>query len=151
MPALLNPRHERFAQELAKGKTADEAYISAGFNEHRGNAARLRANEDIQGRLKELLERGAKRAEITKERLTEMYLSDREKARELGQMAAAIRATDSLGKLHGMLIERSEHTGKDGSPLLSEIIDRPPRETREEWEARRARELTAGAAARTAH
>jgi len=31
MPALGNPRHERFAQELAKGKTADEAYEIAGL------------------------------------------------------------------------------------------------------------------------
>lgn len=41
MPALDNPRHERFAQELAKGKTADEAYQTAGlmpiqFGKHAG-------------------------------------------------------------------------------------------------------------------
>jgi hypothetical protein len=27
MPTLQNPRHERFAQELATGKTADAAYV----------------------------------------------------------------------------------------------------------------------------
>ena len=32
MPVLSNPRHERFAQELAKGKTADEAIKSLGSN-----------------------------------------------------------------------------------------------------------------------
>lgn len=31
MTALSNPKHERFAQELAKGKTADEAYVSSGL------------------------------------------------------------------------------------------------------------------------
>ncbi len=31
MPALSNPRHEMFARELAKGKTADEAYEAAGL------------------------------------------------------------------------------------------------------------------------
>lgn len=31
MPVLKNARHERFAQELAKGKTADEARCPAGF------------------------------------------------------------------------------------------------------------------------
>ena len=28
MPVLPNPRHERFAQELAKGKSADAAYVA---------------------------------------------------------------------------------------------------------------------------
>jgi len=31
MPALENPKHERFAQALAKGKTADEAYDISGL------------------------------------------------------------------------------------------------------------------------
>lgn len=31
MPVLDNAKHERFAQELAKGKTADEAYKEAGL------------------------------------------------------------------------------------------------------------------------
>lgn len=34
MTALSNPKHERFAQELAKGKTATEAYVVAGRHEH---------------------------------------------------------------------------------------------------------------------
>lgn len=31
MPTLRNRRHERFAQELAAGKTADAAYVLAGY------------------------------------------------------------------------------------------------------------------------
>ena len=31
MPLLDNPKHEIFAQELAKGTTADEAYARAGY------------------------------------------------------------------------------------------------------------------------
>ena len=31
MPTLQNPRHERFAQELATGQTADAAYVLAGY------------------------------------------------------------------------------------------------------------------------
>jgi hypothetical protein len=34
MAALLNAKHERFAQELAKGKTADEAYQIAGYKRY---------------------------------------------------------------------------------------------------------------------
>jgi hypothetical protein len=48
-----------FLQELAKGKTADEAYQLAGYAENRGNAARLKANESIERRVGEILERSA--------------------------------------------------------------------------------------------
>ena len=35
---LRNPRHERFAQELAARKTADAAYVLAGHKENRSTA-----------------------------------------------------------------------------------------------------------------
>ena len=67
MPLLRNPRHERFAQELATGKTADAAYVLAGYKENRSNAARLGADRDIQARLAEIQSVGAERAAITHE------------------------------------------------------------------------------------
>lgn len=71
MPILANARHERFAQALACGKTADEAYAEAGYEANRGNASRLNANESITKRVTEILSAGAKRAEITVERVLE--------------------------------------------------------------------------------
>ena len=47
VPTLRNPRHERFAHELAAGQTADAAYVLAGYRENRSNAARLNANREI--------------------------------------------------------------------------------------------------------
>ncbi|MDI4239580.1 hypothetical protein OZ411_43140 [Bradyrhizobium sp. Arg237L] len=38
MRVLTNTKQERFAQELAKGKIADEAYQLAGCKPNRGNA-----------------------------------------------------------------------------------------------------------------
>ena len=54
MPVLDNPRHEAFAQARAKLETADQAYQTAGFREHRGNAARLSTKEFILARVAEL-------------------------------------------------------------------------------------------------
>lgn len=71
MPILDNPRHERFAQALAKGMTADEAYADAGYAANRGNACRLNANESVTKRVTEILTAGAKRAEVTIERVLE--------------------------------------------------------------------------------
>jgi hypothetical protein len=63
MPVLPNPRHETFAQALAKGKSADEAYALAGFKPNRGNATRLKANDSIQKRVQKLQSRVAEKAE----------------------------------------------------------------------------------------
>ena len=59
MPTLQNSRHERFAQDLATGKTADAAYVLAGYRANRSNAARLGADRDIQARVAEIQSVGA--------------------------------------------------------------------------------------------
>jgi phage terminase small subunit len=69
MPTLQNPRRERFAQELATGKTADAAYVLAGYRVNRSNAARLSADQDIQKRVVEIQSMGAELAAITGETL----------------------------------------------------------------------------------
>ena len=71
MPALSNSRHELFAQGLADGKTADEAYVAAGFKPSRGNASRLKANDSVAARVDEILTASAARVEITKARVLE--------------------------------------------------------------------------------
>ena len=42
MPTLQNPRHEKFAQELAAGKSAAEAYAHCGYKPNYGNCIRLK-------------------------------------------------------------------------------------------------------------
>ena len=80
MPTLQNPRHERFAQELATGKTADAAYALAGYRANRSNAARLSGSGDIQKRVAEIQSMGAERAAITIETLIAEAKSARSKA-----------------------------------------------------------------------
>jgi phage terminase small subunit len=50
---------------VAKGKTADEAYVLAGYQPSRKNASRLRTSEDISARIEEILSRAAVRAEVS--------------------------------------------------------------------------------------
>lgn len=56
MAVLSNSKHERFAQLVAKGVSATDAYVSAGYSKAnaRSNASRLSANDSILGRIKEL-------------------------------------------------------------------------------------------------
>jgi phage terminase small subunit len=82
MTILRNPRHERFAQELAAGKPATEAYVLAGYRSNAGNASTLKADQNISKRVAEILanherveqeglERAIERSAITKQRVLE--------------------------------------------------------------------------------
>lgn len=57
MPVLKNARHEKFAQALASGKTADASYKLAGYKPDRGAATRLSAKVSIKDRVRELQQR----------------------------------------------------------------------------------------------
>lgn len=67
MPVLENARHERFAQALASGMSATDAYADAGYSGDRTAASRLSTNVNVQARVAEILSAGAERAEINQE------------------------------------------------------------------------------------
>mgnify|MGYP003385884168 CR=1 FL=1 len=67
MAVLENAKHELFAQELAKGKTATEAYVLAGYKDNDGNASKLAAK--VQDRVKEITGKAADKAGVTIERI----------------------------------------------------------------------------------
>ena len=51
MPVLKNARHELFAQNLAKGMSATEAYAKAGYKPNGPNAGRLTKNDEVRKRV----------------------------------------------------------------------------------------------------
>jgi phage terminase small subunit len=120
MPVLNNPRHERFAQELAKGKTADEAYVIAGYQENRCNASRLKTNENILNRIAELQQRTAERALVTAESLLKEAEEIRVAALAAGSYAAAISAVKEKGILAGVRVEKSERKSVNDIRRLSD-------------------------------
>lgn len=131
MPALTNAKHERFAQELAKGATADEAYQLAGYAENRGNATRLKANESIGKRVAEILGGAAIRAEITVAGITGKLLAIAEKAEvkdEAPMLAVARAAYMDAAKLNGLVIDKVDAKTTNRTALIS---DRPL--TEDEW------------------
>ena len=107
MGEIQNSRHERFAQELAAGKTADAAYEAAGYCKHRGNAARLSANEHVKNRVQEIQSIGAERAAVTVQSLIEEAEQARMKAMESQNgAAAAVSAITAKAKLAGLWREK---------------------------------------------
>jgi hypothetical protein len=107
MPTLKNPRHEKFAQEIAKGKTATAAMAAAGYSDPR-NSTRLTKNDEISRRIDELMERGAARAEVTVASLLGELEEARQLALRLGQASAAVQCTMGKAKILGLIIDRRE-------------------------------------------
>lgn len=131
MPALTNAKHERFAQELAKGASADEAYQTAGYKQNRGNAATLKANQNIADRVAELLERAAVRTEITVASITDRLLAIAKKGEDTNEapMLAVARASlMDAAKLNGLVIDQVKAETTNRTALIS---DRPL--TEDEW------------------
>ncbi len=131
MPALSNPKHERFAQELAKGKTADEAYGLAGYKPSRSNASVLRSNQNISDRVAEIVDRSAIRTEITLSSLLEEAAEIQRLALAAGSHAAAVSALTAKAKLSGHWVEKSETENVN----TNYVVSSDPVDNVEDWEA----------------
>jgi hypothetical protein len=131
MPSLDNPRHERFAQELAKGKSQIDAYSEAGYKPDDGAASRLSGNVRIQQRVSEIKDRSAIRTEITLQSLMEEAAEIQRSALAANQHSAAVAALTAKAKLAGLWVDRSENENLNATYVVSS----DPVENVEEWEA----------------
>ena len=111
MPVLKNARHERFAQELAKGKTATEAYTAAGYIGDRTAASRLSTNVNVSARITEIQSKTVKKAEITVQSLADELEEARAMALKEGQTSAAVSATMGKAKLFGLGVDNKRVSG----------------------------------------
>lgn len=105
MSTLSNPRHEAFCNAVARGMTASAAYVSAGYTPNRGNAARLKANECIQTRLRELLQRRTDRLvdmnELSARAVLTRLMRLSDEAASSGNHRVAIEALSTVAKCLG--------------------------------------------------
>lgn len=104
---LDNPRHEIFAQGLASGQPVQNAYVAAGYRPNRGNAARLKAEESIKGRVRALQMQASEAEGVTRETLIQMCLEVYAQAAEAGNAhSAQIAAIREIGVLTGLRVEK---------------------------------------------
>ena len=106
MPTLRNPKHERFAQLVASGMTAQEAYTAAGLKAAQ-NAPRLRSYPLVAQRIEELQARNERKAEAVAlkrdeliEILAEIVQAARKRAPE-ARLGDGLKAAEMLCKMAG--------------------------------------------------
>jgi phage terminase small subunit len=123
MPPIPNTRHEAFAQALAKGKSAAEAYKLAGYKPNEGNCIRLKGNERVQARVAELQNKAAQKAVVT----IETIAAELEEARllamheDVANPSAAVSASMGKAKLFGLLIDKSLTAQTSVEDLLDQL------------------------------
>ena len=71
MPVLSNPRHEKFAQLVASGLSALQAYSNAGYRQRsaKGNATRFKDNDGIARRIAEIQTENHRKSAMTRDEL----------------------------------------------------------------------------------
>ncbi|MEQ1943898.1 hypothetical protein ABMA32_15905 [Mesorhizobium sp. VNQ89] len=144
MPVLKSAKHERMAQSLAKGLSSDKAYAEAGYKPHRGNAARLSANENIMGRVTELqkerIEKVHEYAAVDFREQMHKLIGIVDKAIETGDIKTALDGQKFIMKMggfedmptltHEMLGDRGLHgfqrSAEPGEPVRKNILQFGP-------------------------
>lgn len=133
MPVLRNPKHELFAQAVAKGVSGTLAYQQAGYdvadNVACASGARLLAKVNVRSRVEELKERIAERvvarAAMSKLEIIAALEDNATEARASGQHGPANRAYELVGRERGMFVERKEIGAPgDFANLTDEEIER---------------------------
>jgi hypothetical protein len=108
MGVLYDVREERFAQLVVRGAKPAQAKVEAGYSPKRPLRGLL-MEPRIAARIKELMERAANKAVLSRTDILERVAEDWDKARSLGQMSAALKAAEMVGKeLHKMFVDRKE-------------------------------------------
>jgi hypothetical protein len=156
MPVLKNPRHEAFAQALARGMSAAAAYTEVGYRPHRHNAATLARKKHISVRVAELQEEqlaihqqataeAAANAKVTIESLiAEAEAAPMKAMSEKGGAAAAVTALTAKAKLAGMWREKVDQHNT-GSPVYERIerviVERAPQSGHDDATTEAVREI----------
>lgn len=123
MPLLKNPRHEKFAQGIAAGKSQTEAYVEAGYKNDRRHASRLLAtNGGIVQRIKELMSAAALRAEVTQDSLVAECDEAIEFARAAKDGHMMVAATRLKAQLTGNIVKERENAKQPLGDVPDDVV-----------------------------
>jgi phage terminase small subunit len=146
-PAL-TPKREAFCLAYVATGNASEAYRQT-FNVSPTtkpetiavSASKLLADPKVSPRVAALQTAAADKAVVDQAWVLQRLMRNADTAAASGDFAASNQALALLGKHLAMVTDKAEITTTIAAKMTISTVDRPPRETREEWSARRQREI----------
>ena len=150
MALLRNPRHEKFSQLVASGIKPTEAYVSLGYSEAGAaqSANKLLKRADVRARVDEILSAAAhsiaEQVAFDHERVLKRLDVLSRRAEELGQIAAAARCEELIGKYSGMFVNHAVEWDGDLKKLTMQQLVKLRDQFRAIAEAGSQRQIAAG-------
>ena len=128
----MSARQERFAQLVSQGMSYTASYIESYQPNQRADtvinpkASNLAKKDKVQTRIKELMQENSVSSSWDRRRLLEATQRVHDKSIEKNQMATALKSLELIGRICGLLIDKSEvkveHTLY--SSLSMELLER---------------------------
>jgi len=118
MPVLANPKHERFAENIANGLKQVDAYETAGYPRSPSAASQLSKRPEVQQRVQELISEKQAMAdeigddidnlpnELSREWLIKTLMKNVTIAQRAEQIAPANKAVELLAELIGLSLKK---------------------------------------------
>ena len=139
MPLLKNPKHEIFAQERVRGATQGAAAVAAGYSERtaRTTGSKIEKSQTVRARIEELRAQADRKRAVQAKRQSEdiidalamdkAWVLDHlqkvfRKAMDIGQLAAANRSLELMGKEIGMFVDRKNVTVRDADRMSKDEL-----------------------------
>jgi len=121
---LKNPRHERYAQLVARGKPMSRAYVAAGYRPDRANARRLTTFDHVRRRITAIRKEHERMTKRTKEEHFARMLDREEKAESQGKDQFAQKCAMDYALVMGWITTKQEVKTVDAavSARLEEVL-----------------------------
>jgi phage terminase small subunit len=119
----LTPQQQKFAEAYALGKTATEAARIAGYSSKRPDlsATKLLKNKAIAAAVAKMRKESSERTSVDLDWITEQYVENHKRARELKDISASNKALETLSRLHGLLNEKLKLETPPGSGVVAVV------------------------------
>lgn len=124
MPSELTPKQDTFCQKYIELGDATKAYYAA-YDAKKSKpitanraAKELLDNPKIAARVRALREIHQERHMVTVDSITGELEEARRLALETEQPSAAVTASMGKAKIHGLIVEKNEHSGPNGGPIV---------------------------------
>ncbi len=128
---MLNNKQQMFVDQYLVDLNGRQAAIRAGYSERSAEvqASRLMSIVEVQQAIQERMDKRSKEVSITSNKVLERIDRIAKTAEDVGDLQAALRANELLGKHLRLFTEKIEHSGNMTFTILTSVPNEPGKPT----------------------